>query len=164
MLCLWGVPVVAEETLQAPDVFIDEAFGGRVTEPETLWFTGAQKVAAEAILGRTPPMRTRYWREGKRTAWILEQIGKYMPITAGFIIDDGAVEEVKVLVYRESHGWEVKYPFFTDQFIGVRLEDLSNYKLDRNIDGIAGATLSVRALVQMTRLALTLHGAVMNEP
>lgn len=146
--------------LADPESFIAEAFPNSEVAPETLWLTGQELEAAKDILGRTPPFRIHYWREGKRTAWILEQIGKYQPITAGFVINDGAIETVQVLIYRESHGWEVKYPFFTDQFIGARLEEM---QLDKNIDGIAGATLSVRALVQMARLALTLHESALHE-
>ena len=32
------------------------------------------------------------------TAWILEEIGKYEPITAGFIVDDsGKLAEIRIL-------------------------------------------------------------------
>ena len=63
--------------------------------------------------------------------------------------------EVKVLIFRESRGWEVKYPFFTDQFKGATL--VSDNNLDRKIDGITGATLSVNALTKLGRIALLLH-------
>ena len=62
--------------------------------------------------------------------------------------------DVRVLIYRESRGWEVKYPAFTDQFRGARLT--SDGKLDQSIDGISGATLSVHALTRLARLALLL--------
>lgn len=97
----------------------------------------------------------RYWGEKHRTAWILEEIGKERPITVGLVIDNGRLETVKVLVFRESRGWEVRYPFFTDQFNGARLTN--EHGLDRSIDGISGATLSVRALKKLARLALFLH-------
>jgi hypothetical protein len=82
---------------------------------------------------------------------VLDEIGKEMPTTVGIAINDSAVERVKVLVYRESRGWEVKSPAFTAQFFGARL---AGQNLDRHIDGISGATLSVRALSRLTRLAL----------
>jgi uncharacterized protein with FMN-binding domain len=100
----------------------------------------------------------RYWHQGSRTAWILEEIGKVKPITTGFVVEDGKISQVQVLIYRESHGWEVKHPFFTDQFIGAQLAE--NLKLDRRIDSIAGATLSVNALRKMGQLALYLDGQV----
>ena len=66
------------------------------------------------------------------------------------------LERVRVLAYRESRGWEVKDRAFTSQFDGARLT--ARQTLDRGIDGISGATLSVRALGRLTRLALLLHG------
>ncbi len=57
---------------------------------------------------------------------------------------DNAIQDVKVLVFRESRGWEVKYPFFTDQFNQVQLNN--EKELNKHIDGISGATLSVNAL------------------
>ena len=89
---------------------------------------------------------------GRRTVWVLDEIGKEMPITVGIVIRNGAIERVQVLVYRESRGWEGKSPAFTAQYAGARLE--SGQKLDRQIDGISGATLSVRALNRLARLAL----------
>jgi hypothetical protein len=60
---------------------------------------------------------------------------------------------LRVLIYRESRGWEVRHAFFTRQFDQAQLE---NGKLDRSIDGITGATLSVEALQRAARLALWL--------
>ena len=148
--------------LLAPRAFIAQAFPNNPPEKKTLWFTGDLKETVGDILDRKAPPRTHYWRQGKRTVWILEQIGKYKPITVGLVINHDAIEHIKVLVYRESHGWEVKYPFFTDQFIGVKREDMETHKLNKDIDGIAGATLSVRALIRLARLALTLHHEVMH--
>jgi hypothetical protein len=71
------------------------------------------------------------------------------------VINDSRIESVNVLIFRESRGWEVRYPFFTDQFSDATLEE--NNQLDRHIDGISGATLSVKAMEKMARLALLLH-------
>lgn len=100
----------------------------------------------------------RYWIEGNRTAWILNRIGKVKPITAGFIIEDCKVVSVHVLVYRESHGWEIKYPSFRDQFKGIGME--KKFKLDKSIDGISGATMSVSSMRIMTSLALAMNELV----
>jgi len=100
----------------------------------------------------------RYWSRDERTAWILEEIGKTEPITTGIVVDKGAIARISVLIYRESRGWEVRYPFFTDQFKGATLN--STHELDRNIDGISGATLSVRALTRLARVALLLDAKV----
>ena len=43
-------------------------------------------------------------------------IGKYKPITAGFVINDCKIKSSHVIVYREQHGYEIKYPTFLSQF------------------------------------------------
>ncbi|MEO1898962.1 MAG: FMN-binding protein, partial [Methylococcales bacterium] len=68
---------------------------------------------------------------------------------------------LKVLAFRESRGWEVKHDFFTDQFKQNTLD--SHLKLTQAIDGISGATLSVRALTKTARLALFFDSLVANE-
>ncbi len=144
----------------SPEKFVSQAFGGKAPSPQKIWFTGKLKETVGDILNRKAPARTKYWKKGNKTVWVLEQIGKYKPITTGLIVENGALKQLKVLIYRESHGWEVKYPFFTDQFIGIELKDMEDYKLNKGIDGISGATLSVRSLVRLARLALTLDAEV----
>jgi len=145
----WGADQEAEITR-----FLGETFG-KPPAAETLWLAGDLQPAVRGILEHDyPAARVRYWRAGTRSAWVLNEIGKEMPITVGIVIKDGVIERVKVLVYRESRGWEVKSPVFTAQFSGAKLN--SGKKLDKQIDGISGATLSVRALNRLTRLALLL--------
>lgn len=150
---------LAGGTYQSPEKFLDEVFDGKPPSPAMLWLNEDIKNNAQEILGhRYPGLRLRYWLTDNRTAWILEEIGKDKPITVGLVINDNTLESIKVLVFRESRGWEVRYPFFTDQFNGTGLTD--GHKLDRHIDGISGATLSVRALKKLARLALYLHNTV----
>jgi len=123
---------------------------------ETLWLTKDIKKSAESILGHPlNKLRYRYWRQKDRTVWIINEIGKVKPITTGIIIENNTVISIHILKFRESRGWEVKYPFFTEQFIKATLT--SKNKLSNNIDGITGATLSVRAVKKVTRLALFFH-------
>jgi len=146
----------ADDVYQPPEEFLSEVFGGSPPAPETLWLTGELKSQAESIMGHgLGVLRIRYWGRDKRTAWILEEIGKERPITTGFVVANSRIEQVKVLIYRESRGYEVRYPVFTDQFRNAALTpDLG---LTANVDGISGATLSVRALTRLARLALFLH-------
>lgn len=149
----------ATDTATASTQFLHEAFA---TPPQaaSLWLTAEMRPAIRRILNHDyPAVRLRYWRLGSRTAWVLEEIGKEMPITAGIVIDDGRIERVRILVYRESRGGEVQSPAFTRQFADARLT--VEQQLDRHIDGIAGATLSVRALNRIVRLALLLHQQAM---
>lgn len=146
----------ARGTYQEPRAFIAEAFGGEPPPPGSLWLRGELKTAVREVLGHDPGiLRVRYWGRDGRTAWVLEEVGKEQPITAGVVVAGDRIESMRVLVFRETRGWEVRYPFFTDQFRGAGLSGGS--ALDRPVDGISGATLSVRAMEKVARLALLLH-------
>lgn len=151
-------PASADDRVyESPEQFLNEAFGGHVPKPAVLWLTRPIQAALSAILGHPPSqLRERYWTDGQKTAWILEEIGKEEPITAGFVIGpDGRIQMSRVLVYRESRGMEVRYPAFLRQFTGIGLAP--NHFLDRDIDGISGATLSVQAMQKMARAALYMN-------
>lgn len=146
----------ADEVFQSPEAFVAKAFDGAPPAPAQLWLTGSLRDQVAAILGHPPDfLRTRYWRRDNRTAWILEEIGKERPITVGLVVQDARLDTIQVLIYRESRGWEVRHGFFTRQFSGAGLGP--GDALDRNIDGIAGATLSVNAMRNVARLALLFH-------
>ena len=85
---------------------------------------------------------------------ILEEIGKTKPITTGFVVKGGQIEMVKMLIYRETIGAEVRRTSFTNQFKGATID--SKGKLTRRINNISGATLSTRATMEMGRLAVYL--------
>jgi hypothetical protein len=154
-LLLAGPVALAGGTYQTPDEFLKETFTGTPPEPAVVWLSGERKTVVEQILGhRYPTLRIRYWRDAARSAWILEEVGKEQPITVGVVVDRARIERIKVLVFRESRGWEVRHPFFTDQFKEARLND--KRQLDRHIDGISGATLSVCAMKKLATLALYL--------
>lgn len=147
--------VMAASVYQQPEAFLAETFSGNTPEPAVVWLTGERRETVKALLGHDyTSLRVRYWRDRQRSAWVLEEIGKEQPITAGIVINAQQIERVKVLVFRESRGWEIRHPFFTDQFINAQLDSKRN--LDRHIDGISGATLSVRAMQKLVKLALYL--------
>ena len=144
------------------DEYLAGVFPDEVPAASTLWIAGDLRENVERMLGhRFASLRVRYWINGARSAWVLDEIGKELPITIGVAVANGAVENVRVLEFRESRGWEVRYPFFTDQFVDARLG--SDERLDRRIDGITGATLSVRAVTRIARVALLMHEHVAND-
>lgn len=146
----------AKGVYQEPTDFISNAFGGTPPAPRVLWLTKDLQPLVQSILGHPyGALRVRYWERDARTAWVLEEIGKEQPITLGVVIDQNRIEQIRVLIFRESRGNEVRHAFFTDQFIGARLTPEG--QLDRPIDGITGATLSTRALIKVARVALVLH-------
>jgi hypothetical protein len=154
-----AIPAAAAEVYQAPAEFVQEAFGGEQPIAKAIWVTGDLKTRVKQVLGQSyRDLRVRYWVLGDRSAWILEEIGKVEPITLGVVVERGHIEEMKVLAYRESRGFEIRFPFFMDQYRGAEVDE--NTRLDREIDGISGATLSVRAATRLARLALVLDREV----
>jgi hypothetical protein len=151
--------VLATGNYQEAAAFIQQVFSGDVPKVSKIWIKKDLKVKIHEIMGHDlGVLRLKYWAKAGRTAWILEEIGKERPITAGIVVNDGKIENINVLAFRESRGWEVRYPFFTDQFSDATLKE--DKQLDRHIDGISGATLSVKAMTKMARLALMLHQEV----
>ena len=149
----------SEEVLLSKEDFLKTAFAEEIPRRKGLRFKGEIKEIAQEIMGSNyKKIRMKYWREENKTAWILERIGKVQLITAGFIVENCRISSIHVLVYRETHGWEVKYPSFRDQFVGINM--LDGFKLDKRIDGIAGATLSVNSMEKMARLALAMNSLV----
>ena len=143
------------------DEYLNAAFPSGVPAAQVLWLKGDLRADVERLLGhRFNGLRVRYWRDGTRSAWILDEIGKELPITIGIAVSSGAIASVDILEFRESRGWEVRYPFFTDQFVNARLGP--NDTLDRHIDGITGATMSVDAVTRVAQVALLLHEHVAN--
>jgi hypothetical protein len=151
-LSLGAAAAVHGEVYQEPGAFVAEVFGS-TPAPKVLWLTKEIQAQAAAILGHPPAqLRQRYWNEGRKSVWILEETGKEELITAGFVVVDGRIDHVRVLVYRESRGQEVRQASFLKQFKDAKL--VQNNRLDRDVDGIVGATLSVGAMERMARLAL----------
>ena len=139
------------------EAFLSMAFADGNARMATLWLTAeARRRASQALRHAPDRARIRFWQEGERSAWILDEIGKDQPISFGIVIDAGQIVSVQVLAFRESRGWEIRHPFFTQQFAGAALTQDGN--LNRAVDGITGATLSVRAADRAARLALWLAG------
>ena len=142
--------------------FLTLAFPERAEQPKALWLDADIKQQLSDILTHDySGLRVRYWQSGLRTAWVFNEIGKELPITIGVVVDQHQVAKVEILAFRESRGGEVRYPFFRDQFQGVSLAE--DHRLSKHIDGLSGATLSVRAVTRVTRVALYLHQLAMAE-
>ncbi len=163
-LCLlagWQ-PVSANDAMAQGGHISTEQYLARVFGPNqipsagVLWPKAELRTALQKILGHQPPLRFRYWGQGAQTVWVLNEIGKERPITAGITVRDGKITDIAVLAFRESRGWEIKYEFFTRQFQGVALQ-AKKHKLTSRIDGITGATLSVNAMTRMAKASLLLH-------
>jgi len=147
--------VMGKGVFQSGPDFVAEVFEQQ-GNAKVLWLTNDIRQQAKLILGRpVTGLRIRYHQHGNKTAWILDEIGKEMPITIGVVVEANKIAQVKILAYRESRGGEVRYSAYTRQYLGAALND--RYKLDQAIDGITGATLSVWAVNKVAALALYYH-------
>ena len=152
---IFSSATVAGGVYQEPADFINEVFDDKPPKAEVLWLDEDLKKKIVNILDhKYKGLRIRYWRQENKSAWILEEIGKEKLITTGIVINNKQIEQVKVLVFRESRGWEVRHDFFTEQFKQATLKE--NHQLDKTIDNISGATLSVRAVRKQAQIALLL--------
>ena len=159
---LWSIPshgnVPQIEYLSRPD-FFQLAFQGQEPKAGILRLKRDLKKIVEDILGHDyAGRRIRYWMNEARTAWIFDEIGKDLPITIGVVVENDAIQTIRVMVYREERGGEVHQSFFTDQFNHIQMDESG--ELTKSIDGITGATLSVGSVTRVAKLALTLDAIV----
>lgn len=148
-------PLMSPE-LTSPELFLEQAFDGKFPPSRLLVLPIDLRDAAQKVLEHPyNGMRVRYWWLKGRSAWIIDEIGKEKPITLGVVVGDSKIHSVQVLVYREERGGEVRLSSFLEQFLDARLND--DRHLDRRIDGITGATLSVNAVRKVAQLALVFH-------
>jgi len=159
MIAFSQVSLAAKGVYQTSAAFISQSFVGVTPKAKILWLTKEDKVVVAKILQhKFNRMRIRYWQVNSETVWILNEIGKEKPITIGVHIKNNQINHFKVLTFRESRGDEVRHEFFSQQFINVTLN--GDNRLSQSVDGITGATLSVRATTKIARLALWLNAKV----
>lgn len=82
-------------------------------------------------------------RDGATLGYVVvdDVIGKFELISyAVGIGSDGAVRQVEVLSYRESHGYEIRLPAWRQQFVGKG--SAAPLRVGEDIANISGATLS----------------------
>ncbi len=120
----------------------------------------ALAAVAQATSGRIPAgFQPAAWEgldaQGARVGFVLTDhvIGKYEWIDygAGFA-PDGAVQQVEILAYRESHGSEVRNLAWRKQFAGRK--GPGQMRFNDDIRNISGATLSSQHVTEgVQRLA-----------
>jgi len=101
------------------------------------------------------------WRAekaGQLVGWFIidEVVGKHEFITyAAGLTSDGKVRGIEILVYRETHGYQVRNPEWRHHFEGKTLSD--PFKLEQDIPNIAGATLSCKNVTNGVKRLLALQ-------
>ena len=95
-------------------------------------------------------------------AFLDNVIGKSMPITFLVILNiNGDIINTNVIKYREAYGGEVGNRGWLQQF--VNRDNNSSYKIGGNIDGISGATISVKSMSKGIQKITTLYPLIQNQ-
>ena len=142
--------------LMFPDA---DRFDGREI---TLDAAQLQALEAQGVRGRSARWTVRIARHGAATLGVVVAdavIGKFELISYAVGIDgDGAIRQIEILSYRESHGGEIGLPAWRRQFVGKT--QAAPLRVGDDIANISGATLScthvtdgVRRIVAVVALA-----------
>jgi hypothetical protein len=128
--------------------------------------TSDQRQALLARAGPQPPHgMTRIWRATRNGVslghvFVDEVIGRQSLITYAVGIDaDGALRNLEIMAYRESHGGEIRNPAWRAQFAHRSRLDQIRFRVD--IKNISGATLSSEHVTQGVRWLLALWQAAL---
>jgi hypothetical protein len=151
-----GEAAAIDSVHETQDAFLAETFGATVPPPRFLELDSGAQSQLSAVLGHNyQQARLRYWKANGKTAWVIEDKGKegYQLTTSAFVVRNGAIDIARVLIYRESHGEEVADASFLNQLAGAKA---AGSELDRKVDNISGATLSVKMMQRMARAAIVL--------
>lgn len=167
-----GLP---EESPDGPEhvivyLTLEEALQEAFDQPDTVWAetwkANEREVGAlERRLGWRVTDSTftihRAVRKGRPAGFAIvgNEVGLYKPIT--FLVkisEDRRVDSVHVMVYRESRGGEVRRQRFLRQYRGKDLT--SPIRINRDVIGVTGATLSVRAMNAGVKKALAIVQSV----
>jgi len=146
--------------------FVSKQQPSSTFQTKTLWLKKEIQSNISNILNhKYPKLRLRYKINDEpntpTSVWYLNEIGKERPITFGVSIKNNRVQMIRVLEFRESRGFEISIPEFATQFENIGLNN--SQQLDRNIDGITGATMSVSAMKKISRLAIFLHKYILTK-
>jgi hypothetical protein len=123
--------------------------------------TPAQAQAVLALAGPQPPHgMVRIWSASRGGVvlghvFLDEVIGRQSLITYAVGIEaGGALRNLEILSYRESHGGEIRNPAWRGQF--AHRSDLDQLRFRTDIKNISGATLSSEHVTQGVRWLLAL--------
>jgi len=163
-------PVHADRVYLTVDQALANAFPGDVAvERKVVWITEAQAAQVEQRAGSPLPRRVVKAYLGRRGdkvvgyAFVDDVIGKTEPITYMVTITpDATVGRLDLLIFRETHGYEIERASWRDRFRGLRLGP--GLRVGREIDKITGATLSCRAITDGVRRLLAIVEVVLAAP
>ena len=108
-----------------------------------------------------------YWTISQRDttiayAFLDNVVGKSMPITFMVILNiDGDIINANVIKYREAYGSEVGNKGWLQQFINFN--NNSDYSIGNDVDGISGATISVKSMSKGMQKITALYSLIQNQ-
>ena len=110
------------------------------------------------ISGIHHPLSTnRFWLAGDGSWFIVDEVvGKHEMITYALGINpDGKIQEIQILQYNETYGYEVREKSWRSQFENKSMHE--EIRLNKDILNISGATLSCKHVTDGVRRLMALH-------
>ncbi len=158
-------PPAEHHAYQTLDEALREVFAGADSTWTESWTPDDDaRAALAAQLGAPQPAGEIVFHRardgGRDLGWAVatDEIGLHEPITMLVSVTAGReVGPVRVLVFRESRGGEVRRKRFLEQFLGKTRAD--PLRLTRDIDAVTGATYSSRAVTAGVKRVLALVDA-----
>ncbi|MBI4510009.1 MAG: FMN-binding protein [Deltaproteobacteria bacterium] len=96
-------------------------------------------------------------------AFVDDELGQHLPITYAVKLDwTGKVQDLAIMVYRESRGDEIRDARFRKQFTGKTGSD--KVRLNQDVVAISGATISSNSMAIGVRRAVVLFDECMASP
>ena len=163
---LVAAPVGATEYLT-----VDQAQKALFPEADRFIATPVQLSAAQkALIEERSGLKQRWdkqevWRAergGKLLGWFIvdDVVGKHEFIHyAVALAPEGKVRGVEVMIYRETHGDQIRQAEWRKTLVGKTLAD--PFKLDKDVPNISGATLSCRNVMNGVKRLLVLQQVVL---
>lgn len=140
-------------------------FPDTVLTAAPLTLTDIQKREIEQRSGLKVRQRTlKRWRAASGGYFLVDQVlGKHEFITYAVALDNaGAVRQIEILDYRETHGDEVRRAGWRNQFTGKTSSD--TLRINEDIQNISGATLSCVHITDGIRRLLITHDVISSPP
>jgi len=165
LAALVALPAFADQSFLREKDAARAIFGEHVTSTKkTLELSPAEVAELSRVLERKVEIKSYPYLEVRQEAdpralvgeiFVMDVIGQTQPITfAVGVKQDGTLQDVQVMVYREPHGDEIRERRFRAQFAGKKLQD--PLVVGKDIDAISGATISSNSAAYAARKGLAL--------
>jgi len=157
------IPIVAHARIYVSvEQSQHDMFGTTALVSFSVALTSAQQdQMREASSVSLPFVGNRIWKATDGGWFVVDEVvGKHETITYAIGLNaDGTVKRIEILEYKESYGYEVAEAKWLQQFVGK--SQTAPLKLGKDIENIAGATLSSKHLSDGVKRVLVMHALVL---